>query len=340
MTQLRAVDAKPLPKASIPGLATLQARFPHAGIPDRIFGQNLDYSVMYNPHVSPEAVMGQLKGMHINTVRMGAYWIYIQPNGPDTQPDFKRLDAWLTAAEHQGIKVILSLGAKTPLYPEVNIPPWAWQLAQARHPSDNPKFVQADERFIELVLQHVKATHLAQLIGVQIENEPFNPSGPLLQSISLAQVKAEVDLARTTLDHRVPIFLNSWCSLPDIPMILAALQLADAAGIDVYMNSPQAAGSELRTHDVPLYVLHMAASLGKPVVVMEGQADGWPNISGVNMFDPIEGTPPLVHRLEALGYMNIVLWRMSYNLKLDAQGNHKLDDEERSLAVEDLGTGR
>jgi hypothetical protein len=101
------------------------------------------------------------------------------------------------------------------------------------------------------------------------------------------------------------------------------------------------AGSELRTHDVPLYVLHMAASLGKPVVVMEGQADGWKDpSSGVNMFDPIVGTPPLVHQLEALGYVNIVLWRMGYNLTLDAQGNHKLDDEERSLAMEDLGSGR
>ena len=163
------------PKGPFPSMVDLQKKFPDAGLPARMIGTNIDDAVMYDPKVDPQKVMAQLEATGMNSVRLGAYWDHIQPSGPGGA-DFARLDEWLAAAEQHHVKVVLTVGAKAPNWPEYHFPQWA-RPADAKDVSKDPRFCANVEAFVRLVAEHEK-NNSAVCIG-RSRTSRSSGSGPI-----------------------------------------------------------------------------------------------------------------------------------------------------------------
>ena len=115
---LRFQDFKEHPTGPFPSMASLQSKFPKAGLPHRMMGTTIDYNLMYppddgKPHPTPDELMAKVAGLGMNTVRLGAYMDYMEKT-PNGKPDFTRLDEFLSAAQKYHVHVVLTVGAKAP----------------------------------------------------------------------------------------------------------------------------------------------------------------------------------------------------------------------------------
>lgn len=321
----------PQPTASNPPptVATLAARFPDAGLPQHMVGTTLDDALMNDPNQSPDDLMAKAAAMGMNTVRLGAYWDQIQPNGPG-DANFGVLDAYLAAAQRHGLKVVLTVGAKGPNWPEFHCP--AWSKANGPKPADNPQFRQNVQSFVKLVAEHEKDN--PAICMWQVENEPFDPSGPANQWLDDGEVATETGILRAADSGKRPVMINCWSDLGRTPMIDSAFKVADIVGLDVYKAVPSTLGEGQRTHDVPQYAAQEAARTGIPVMISELQADDWADYKA-NASDLAN----LTHGLEGLGYGDFLFWRLDQNVKSDAAGDTSLDQAERQLAGEITSAG-
>lgn len=314
------------PQGPFPSMQDLQRKFPNAGLPDRMMGTTIDDALLKQPGSDPDALMARILAMGMNTVRLGAYWDSIEPNGPG-DAHFEQLDALLAAARRHGLKVVLSVGAKGPNWPEYHVPSWA-KPEGGRDVSQDPRFRSETEAFVRKVASHVASDPAIAMW--QVENEPFDPAGPHQAHLDQRMVATEAAILRAADGHRRPVMINCWSAGDRRPMIDAAFQVADLVGLDVYPHAP-APGAFDRTTGIPAYALAQAKKTGKPVMIAELQADNWGSYHAT-----AEDVTALTHHLEQLGYENVLFWRLDQNVADERHGDAQLTDAESALTHEAL----
>ena len=285
-------------------------RWPEEQPPAPLVGFSYSPGVVSSASSDPARELANLlAATEPDLVRLPVYWELVQPT-PDSL-DFSSVDELLEVIDAHNTfadrptRVVLTLGARNFLYPELHQPAWA-------DPRQQPhlNYVQAGSAyrtyFDESVLRY-RSSPL--LYAWQVENEPLDRvlnglTGP--DQITLTQLTWEVAEVRQ-LDpaHKVGLTTfagwNVYIDLLQIyaPLVLAALgaypsghpeealQLGDALGLDLYIDQPSTpyrfTSPDLRSvwkqQAIGLWADRAKAG-GKDLWLTEVQAQPWNGTSG------------------------------------------------------------
>jgi hypothetical protein len=241
-------------------------------------------------------------------VRLPVYWESVEPT-PDSL-DFSSIDDLMAVVEEHNqvtsrpTRVVLTIGARNFLYPELHEPAWAAPRGQ---PHLNDVQSEAAYRaYFDGSLVRYRTSPL--LYAWQVENEPLDFVGNAITGddlINVAQISWEVDEVHQ-LDPGRTVVLTSfdgWNSTIDIvqayvPPLLAAvgaypsghpgemLAAGDALGLDLYVAKPSVPVSftspDLRSvwkQQALDFWAGQAQGPGKQLWVTEMQAQPWENSS-------------------------------------------------------------
>ena len=247
-------------------------------------------------------------------VRLPVYWDQTQPDRRTL--DFSAVDQLMAVIATHNAKssrpthVVLTVGARNFVYPELHSPAWAG-------PRQQPELGIAQQgtayrTYFDATILRYRDSPL--LYAWQVENEPFDyvvndVTGA--DQIDPAQMQWEIDeVHRIDPVHRaVTTTFNAWNVIVDWiqtqnPPLLdrmhgypsghpqAALEAADALGLDIYVDAPSV---PIRFTTVPLrtswkaetirYWAGIAQDQGKQVWLTEMQAQPWANGGGFTTDD-------------------------------------------------------
>ena len=252
----------------------------------------------------PAADLGRLlDATQPDVVRLPIYWDLVEPEPDDL--DFSSVDSLLdVVAQHDEsaeieTEVILTVGARNFLYPELHEPAWAGARGQ---PSlDEAQSGAAYRDYFEQSIERYRASPL--LYAWQVENEPLDDVGGELAGedrISAEQLGWEMNEVHT-LDPRhqaVTTTYNGLNTAVDMlelwaPQLVthagtvghpqATLKLGDALGLDVYIDGPSVPLRNVTSTDLRLqwkqqtiaFWAARARAAGKSVWLTEVQAQPW-----------------------------------------------------------------
>ncbi len=297
--------------------------------------RGLDYQAAYE----------RLLDSPLQVIRLGSFWSEVETHG------WGRLDWLVQRALEADKQIVIAVGVKSPRWPEF------WGPARLRL-ADAPAWSRLDQSvpglrsgalgFItEVVLRYRDQPHL---VAWQVENEPLDPSGRDMWSLSDELLAAEVDLVRL-LDDR-PLALTFYLPLAmecdlgrlgDCPMSLAGflpvsgsrlldlLEAGDVLGIDVYTSIGSAKAGDGWQSQVAQWQ-QRAREAGVELWVTEAQAEPWPTASSGERNVQIvtaQRSLELYHQLAAMGIGTILLWGSEHWLSQIQQ--HDPSWEERFL---------
>ena len=266
-------------------------------------------------------------------IRVSAYWDEIRAGG------YAELDRLVDAAQEAGRPLILTAGMKAMQWPEFYVP------RDVHADPDARGRVGREPRFAHEVVDFVAATvaryrDRSTIECWQVENEPFNRSGPASWWIAEDLVRREVDTVRA-LDPR-PIVLNAfarfdatdWLSRPRRgpfgfrrlvaeKTILRLLRPRDVLGLDVYTAMAERTAGAAWADNAARW-LREARRRGRDAWVMEAQAEPWEAPEG-DYANPRSFSPDdlvaTFRRLSAEGFATILLWGCEYWLWRAAEGD-------------------
>lgn len=282
-----------------------------------------------------EATFRNVLALGVDPVRLSAYWDTIRKDG------FGELDRLLDIARDANRSIVLTVGMKAIQWPEFYLPDgiatdprWNGRIGLA------PKLADSVVEFVAEVVARYQ--HHPAVTAWQVENEPFNRSGPDALWIEPGLVRRELEAVRR-LDGR-PIVLNAFnhfdrrldgASRPPVGLfrllrlvpereILRLLGPQDVLGLDVYTaiglttaasDWADRAGSWLRA----------ARRRGRDAWIIEAQAEPWEE-SG-DWRRPLSFAPDdmgaVFRRLAAVGYSTILLWGCEYWFWRAAEGDQR-----------------
>ena len=293
----------------------------------------------------------RLCGWRFDLVRLSTSWFEVDQFG------YEHLDWLVHEAGRLGQRLVLTVGMKALGWPEFYLPVRLSAQREPRH----------------LVLHHVARTieryrGCPQLVAWQIENEPFNRSGPTARTIRRSLVRAEAQLARrldpgrpiivTTfahfdagLDRSSSRFQKNWqrrlrLTVPPEREALAVLRRNDILGLDVYRSigartqdrswvaraSPDQLESVARWNRV-------AGRQRKRFWISEAQAEPWEPTRATHG-DPVSVQPEevrdLFQQLSSLQPEAILLWGSEYWLWREENDDPRWADVVRGLPVSRL----
>jgi hypothetical protein len=275
-------------------------------------------------------------------VRLSAYWDEINEHG------YARLDRLLDAAQVAGQSILLTVGMKAMQWPELYVP------AKVAPDPDRSGRVGRDERFASQVLTFVEETvaryrDRRDIAAWQVENEPFNRSGPQGWWIDPGLLRREVQAVRA-LDSR-PIVINAFSHFDPLVdsrsrprrgpygirrlvperAILDAIGSGDILGLDVYTAigtlvdaKPVVRLAAPDWADTAARWLSEAQRRGKQAWIIESQAEPW-EPSRETYADPKSFSPEdavaVYDRLAGAGFSTILLWGCEYWIWRGAAGD-------------------
>jgi hypothetical protein len=247
-------------------------------------------------------------------VRLPVYWELVEPT-PDTL-DFSSVDELLAAVEaHNQVsarptRVVLTIGARNFLYPELHEPEWA---APRQQPHLNDLQSQAAYRaYFDGSLTRYRSSPL--LYAWQVENEPLDYVGNDFtgdDQIKVAQLAWEIGQAHQLDPGRLVVTtsFDGWNAAVDMlqqyasPVLWAlggypsghpgeALAAGDALGLDVYIDGPPtpfrfmtpALRSVWKQQALDFWAGQAKAS-GKQLWLTEMQAQPWSKSAGYSPAD-------------------------------------------------------
>jgi hypothetical protein len=249
------------------------------------------------------ATLQTLLAYPFQLIRLGAYWNRIEP-GPGTfQTD--ELDRQIDAAEHAGKQIILCVGpVKTFGYPEFFVPAHYLPRPFPEHtlikPSVYPALAQAATACITRLVERYKGRQ--NILAWQLEHEAVDPLG-VEHSWRLDASFVERELAALrTADPSRPILMNGflptsllvrlsqwWRTRDQGDSLAVAERLADMIGIDYYPRHALMpvgsrtlylhAGQHSWTRERQKQLFARARAHGKPLLVVEGQAEPWETVT-------------------------------------------------------------
>jgi hypothetical protein len=244
-----------------------------------------------------------LSATNPDLVRLPIYWDDVQPT-PDTM-DFSTIDSLLAVVarhnEHapNPTRVVLTVGARNFIYPELHAPAWAGPREQPHLAEVQSGPVYRD--YFETSITRYRASPL--LHAWQVENEPLDSvvnefTGD--DDITPEQLAWEMSAVHRLDPNHIAVTTtyNGVNTSVDLLELLApglvrhmgtvghpeaTLQAGDALGLDLYIDGPSvplrgvtsvALRSEWKQQTVAFWAAR-AHSLGKPMWLAEMQAQPW-----------------------------------------------------------------
>ncbi len=282
------------------------------------------------------AAFERVCGMGLAVIRLSASWREI------AQAGYGDLDWLLAYAADARQRVVLTVGMKALGWPEFYLP-------QGLNPSDPAVRRRA--------LQHVAAVVRRYrdnrgLFAWQIENEPFNRSGPQARWIPRRVVRREARLVRS-MDPTRPLIVTTFAhfdegldrassrhqstwkrrlgfAIPAEREALTVLRQGDILGLDVYRSIGfiDEGGRERIGHAAADQLAavarwqHVARNQAKRLWVTEAQAEPWEaRPRAVPLTVQPEGVVTLVNGLAGVGVETVLLWGSEYWLRRQDQGD-------------------
>jgi hypothetical protein len=245
-----------------------------------------------------------LDATHPDLVRMPIYWELVQPTSD--QLDFRSVDEMLAVVEKHNqtspkmTRVVLTVGARNFLFPELHQPTWAGAREQP-----NISAVQAGFAYRSYFTSSIVRYRDSPLVYAwQVENEALDKVVNAFtgdDAITIDQLRWEVgEVHRLDPRHEVVLTsynaLNSTADLMQVytpwltPLIGGgsghsdeAMQLGDAFGLDLYLDSPHVSWrsilpiqlrSEWKQQSINFWSARAYAQ-GKGIWLAEVQAQPW-----------------------------------------------------------------
>lgn len=266
-------------------------------------------------------------------VRLPVYWDAVQPT-PDSL-DFSSIDELLAAVERHNqatdrrTRVVLTIGARNFIFPELHAPAWAG-------PRQQPQLGQVQAQptyrlYVDSSIVRYRASPL--LYAWQVENEPFDDTENFETGddrIEPAELAWEIgEVHRLDPAHRaMTTSFDGWNVLVDMlqvyaPPILASLgaypsghpedvlDAGDVLGLDFYIYGPSVPPAyitngqraEWKSQALSFWA-DRASEQGKQVWLAEMQAQPWGTLSGFGPADLIDSA--VDYRQERLQV--VLLW--------------------------------
>lgn len=172
--------------------------------------QNIRYGMSFDPdyarYITKDAGKAYMTALNVwkfKLIRLPIHW-----DATEKQPgkyDFSDMDWYVNRAKDAGAKVVLSIGQKTPRWPECHIPTWTKQLDEAEYAAALKKYLQA-------VVEHYRGNEALEMW--QVENEPFLQFG-ICPKITTGDLHSEIALVKNFDPHHPTLVgdsgeLSSW----------------------------------------------------------------------------------------------------------------------------------
>lgn len=244
-------------------------------------------------------------------IRLGCYWNQIEMKKGIF--DFSSIQTIVRSCEEKGQKVIMSIGIKTPRWPEFHIP------------SHILSTDLESEQFQEQVLLYINncIENLRPFTCIsrwQVENEPFDPSGIQNTSIPIDLLRREVDLVRK-MDKR-PILLTLWGNdMKKRKSLNDLVTLGDIIGLDIYYKQYISTLFGRNIYSFPrtsnTFIKQIIKLSNKKIIISELQAEPWEkNEKEYLSQNPCSISPQLlrenIKKATDLGVSEILLWGFEY----------------------------
>jgi hypothetical protein len=268
-------------------------------------------------------------------VRLAAYWNQVEPQRGEF--DFSSLD-WLVDNTPPGTHLVLTLGMKAPRWPEYFIPTWLQQandMPDRAQVSDDEDLRTALPAYVEAVVERYRAS--PAIAYWQVENEPFDPSGPRHWTIGQDALENEIALVRKMDPLQRPVVVTTFeptnpvRQLPGLDngihrRVRMLMQQADIVGLDLY----PVRGASILGRDVfvrwPAFIWQhqvrsiqrMLAAAGKQTWMTEVQGEPWlvTHVVYLDRLPRSEIVPSemefVVSQLRASGFQSALLWGAEY----------------------------
>jgi hypothetical protein len=305
--------------------------------------------------LDPRTTFEEVLQLGFGLIRVSAYWDDISTSG------YGDLDWLLDTAGLADQPILLTVGMKGIQWPEFYIP-----SSLAPQGAADRACISRDASLQDAVVEFVRETvarykDRSNLVAWQVENEPFNRSGPHHWWIDSSLVSREIAAVRE-LDGRQLVvntfahfdLLNDWFSRPHSNLLdltglvpereaLGVIGSADVLGLDVYKHiGLELFGVEIvRTASADLAVsaghwLRAATQAGKEAWIIECQAEPWEptrnTYAAPKTLEPPE-VEEIYTQLEAAGFSTILLWGCEYwHWRAGAQDTRWLDTAKRLIA--------
>jgi hypothetical protein len=315
----------------------------------------------FSPHrasflgLDPKATFESVLGLDLGLIRLSAYWDEIRSRG------YGELDWMLDAAAAAGCPVLLTVGMKGIQWPEFYIPGDLAPVGAGRGAclGSAPGLRDAVLGFVSDTVARYRDR--PGIIAWQVENEPFNKSGPNAWWIDPILVELEVAAVRSQDGRPIVVntfahfdLLNDWFSRPhrnlldlagEVPeeQALRVIGAVDVLGLDVYTHIGIAIlGIEIVHTAAPDWAasaqrwLQAAAGEGKEAWIIECQAEPW-EPSKDTYAEPRTLAPEeivaIYGHLAGAGFTTILLWGCEYWLWRAGTGDTRWLDAVKGLLV-------
>jgi hypothetical protein len=287
----------------------------------------------------------EVLGLELGLIRVSAYWDEIRTSG------YGELDWLIDAARAAGRSILLTVGMKALHWPEFYLP------HDVRPVPDRRGRIGVEQPLADQVVAFVTETvsryrDHPEISAWQVENEPFNRSGPQGWWIDPRLVRREIEAVRR-LDVR-PIVLNAfahfnagldsgsrprrgpfgrWQLVPE-RVILKLTGPSGVLGLDVYsaIAVVEVNGAKLIRRAEPGWAdtaerwLRMAERTGGSAWIIECQSEPWEPLRET-LAEPQSFSPAdmriVYDGLVGAGFSTILLWGCEYWLWRAAAGDRR-----------------
>ena len=197
-------------------------------------------------------------------IRIAAYWNEIEKSKGDF--NYSMIKSMLMEFEKQNQNIVVTVGIKAPRWPEFYIPGWL----------ENKTLEEIEPYVLMFIEKTVNELRDFRCIKYwQIENEPFDPSGPKNMTIPLGLLEKEVKLVHK-LDNTRPNIITLWANeLTKRNLLPLASPLSEVIGFDLYYKVPVNRFFYHGPKDSNNTLKNIISGSLKPVWITELQAEPW-----------------------------------------------------------------
>lgn len=219
-----------------------------------------------------ELYTASLDDLGIRNYRLVAYWNKVETK--QGQFDFTDLDWQINEAAKRDAQVILTIGQRTPRWPECFIPDWAQEMTDKQRE-------QVLLNYLKVMVNHYKNHN--NIIYWQIENEPLLSLFGKCPYPDFKFLKEEVKLVKS-LDSRPIMITDSG----ELSFWLRTSQVADVLGTSIYRATYNKWwGYFYYPYPPAFYNLHAKVIKAlfpvKKVIVSEFQFEPWARVDMVDL---------------------------------------------------------
>ncbi|MBI3914146.1 MAG: beta-galactosidase [Chloroflexi bacterium] len=282
-----------------------------------------------------------ITNLGLDIVRLCTYWNEIEVDKGEF--NFSTIDWIMEKAQEADWQIVLSVGMKTPRWPEFHFPRWVsdkYDISRTDIPLDSlPGLAEDALAFTHKVVEHLK--QCSKIKYWQVENEALNRA-PVAggRYLSDAFVRREIELVKRLSSLQQGILFTFGIDPPFAIqsaelMIKPMFPVVDAVGFDVYVKVATGASIIDYVEASPPFWWNVkrwrdfVTSEHKEAWIAEAQAEPWePNklvaIEKRNYpsSDP-ERAIKLASRLTSLGFDPVLLWGCEHWYWHKRQGNNE-----------------